>query len=41
MSIVIPENDWSRDVALMLIGWLAGTVVAIVLLFTLVRWLFV
>jgi hypothetical protein len=38
---VLPEDKWSRDAALMITGWLLATIVAIVLLLTVIRWMFV
>lgn len=38
---VLPNDQWTRDAALMLVGWLLGTVIGIVLLLTVVRWAFV
>jgi predicted anti-sigma-YlaC factor YlaD len=35
------EEEWSRDVALMIVGWLLASVLAVVLLLTVVRWAFV
>lgn len=40
MSAVL-EDAWVRDVSLMMIGWLVGTVLAIVLLLTVIKWVFV
>lgn len=40
MSTVLAD-PWNRDVAKMVVGWLAGTLLAIVLLLTVVKWLFV
>jgi hypothetical protein len=37
----VPEDEWTRDVAKMLVGWLLGSVLAIVLLMTVVKWAFV
>lgn len=34
------EDDWSRDVLRMVVGWILGTLLAIVLLLTVVRWAF-
>ena len=35
------EEEWTRDVGLMVVGWLLGTLLAILLLMTVVRGLFV
>ncbi|MEF8843023.1 MAG: hypothetical protein V5A62_15595 [Haloarculaceae archaeon] len=37
----LSEDEWSRDVGLMIVGWLLASVLAIVLLLTVVRWAFV
>jgi hypothetical protein len=34
-----PTDDWERDVTLLLVGWLLGTILAVALLLTVVRWL--
>jgi len=34
-----PADDWERDVTLLLVGWLLGTILAVALLLTVVRWL--
>jgi hypothetical protein len=34
---VHPADDWERDVTLLLVGWLLGTVLAVALLLTVVR----
>ena len=38
---LVHDDPWARDVATMLVGWLVGTLVAVVLIFTVVRWAFV
>jgi hypothetical protein len=36
----LPEDQWTRDAALMIGGWLLGTVLGIVLLLTVITWAF-
>lgn len=37
----LPDDEWNRDVALMLAGWLLASALAVLLLSTVVRWAFV
>lgn len=39
-TLPLPEDSWGRDVAKMLVGWLVGSLVAVALLLTVLRWAF-
>lgn len=36
----VPQDEWTRDVSKMIVGWLLGTALAIVLVSTVVKWYF-
>ncbi|MFB6079479.1 MAG: hypothetical protein ABEJ81_00515 [Haloferacaceae archaeon] len=40
VTSVARDDPWARDVAKMLVGYAVGTLVAVVLVFTVLRWLF-
>jgi len=40
-ALPLPADEWERDVTVMIVGWLLATALAIVLLLTVVRGLFV
>ena len=39
MSATI-DDQWTRDVSRMIVGWLVATTVAIVLMLTVIKWFF-
>jgi hypothetical protein len=40
ITLPFPDDPWARDVALVIVGWLLVSALAVVLLLTVVRWAF-